>query len=68
MFLFISPNPTSGETILSIESGSPEEATLKSASTEITFDETVEWDLEVYDSMQSLKMKKTEIERQQRHH
>ncbi|MFV0267731.1 MAG: T9SS type A sorting domain-containing protein [Draconibacterium sp.] len=52
------PNPSTGETTLSIEQGSTEEATLKSAFAETTFDETAEWDLEVYDSMQHLKLKK----------
>ncbi len=61
MFLSISPNPTSGETILSIESGSPEEATLKSTTTESAFDENTEWDLEVYNNMQSLKLKKQKL-------
>ncbi|NQU54254.1 MAG: T9SS type A sorting domain-containing protein [Bacteroidetes bacterium] len=60
-YMMISPNPTSGEASLSIESGSPEEATLKSASTESTFDETAEWDLEVYDNVQNLKLKKTKL-------
>uniref|UniRef100_UPI003216E0A6 T9SS type A sorting domain-containing protein n=1 Tax=uncultured Draconibacterium sp. TaxID=1573823 RepID=UPI003216E0A6 len=60
-YLAISPNPTSGETTLSIEEGSPEEPTLKSASTETTFDENAEWDLEVYNNMQSLKLKKQKL-------
>jgi len=48
MFLMFSPNPTTGETTLSIESRSEEK----------TFDETAEWDLEVYSPVQSLKQKK----------
>ncbi len=60
--LSVSPNPSSGETTISIES-SGEEA-LKSASTEDTFDQNAEWDLEVYDSMQNLKLKKQKLKGQ----
>ncbi|MFV0265682.1 MAG: T9SS type A sorting domain-containing protein, partial [Draconibacterium sp.] len=49
--LSISPNPTSGETTLSIETNSTEKA----------FAETTEWDLEVYDNMQSQKLKKQKL-------
>uniref|UniRef100_UPI003217C907 M4 family metallopeptidase n=1 Tax=uncultured Draconibacterium sp. TaxID=1573823 RepID=UPI003217C907 len=56
--LTFSPNPTVGETTISIEQGSANDTSLKSASTETTFNENAEWDLEVYDSMQSLKLKK----------
>lgn len=44
--LSFTPNPSSGQTILTIESKD---------GTKI--DESIEWDLEVYDSMQSLKTK-----------
>jgi len=51
MFMSISPNPTSGEATVSIESNSEE----------TTFDENAEWDLEVYSPTQSLKQKKTKL-------
>ena len=51
MMLIISPNPTSTETTLSIESTSEEK----------TVDETVEWELEVYSPAQTLKEKKTKL-------
>ncbi|MFV0267495.1 MAG: M12 family metallo-peptidase [Draconibacterium sp.] len=60
-YLAISPNPASGEAILSIKSGLPEETVLKSASMGTTFDENAVWDLEVYDNMQSLKLKKQKL-------
>jgi hypothetical protein len=47
----IAPNPATGETTLTIES----------AFEEKTFDETAEWDLEVYSPMQALKTKKTRL-------
>ena len=59
--LTFSPNPTVGETTISIEQGSANETSLKSASSETTFDENAEWDLEVYNSMQSLKLKKQKL-------
>jgi hypothetical protein len=46
-YLVFSPNPTTGETTLSIESDSKESR----------FDETAEWDLEVYNQTQVLKEK-----------
>jgi hypothetical protein len=49
MRILLTPNPTTSETTLSIESDSEE----------ILFDETTEWDLEIYDQTQSLKEKKT---------
>jgi len=61
MMLMMSPNPTSGETTVSIEPEISMETTLKSTSTENSFDETVEWVVEVYDNAQSLKLKKTKI-------
>ena len=57
----ISPNPTTGETTISIEQANSDEKALKSASTEPTFDETAEWDLEVYDNVQNLKLKKDRL-------
>lgn len=60
--MMLSPNPSSGETIISIEpDNSAEDATLKSASSQTTFDENEEWELEVYSTMQSLKTKQTKI-------
>ncbi len=52
-FLLLTPNPSTSETIVSIESTSSKE--------ERTFDETAEWDLEVYDQSQMLKEKKTRL-------
>ncbi len=49
--LSISPNPTTGETTLTIET----------TSIEKSFDENAEWDLEIYDQIQTLKEKKTKI-------
>ena len=60
-FFSLSPNPATSETVISIEQGSSEESSLKSASTETTFDENAEWDIEVYDNMQSLKLKKQKL-------
>lgn len=59
--LSIFPNPSTTETTISIEQGSTEGNSLKSASVETTFDQDAEWDLEVYDSMQSLKLKKQKL-------
>ncbi len=50
-YMMFSPNPTTGETTLSIES----------TSERTVFDENVEWDIEVYNQTQSLKVKKTKI-------
>lgn len=61
MYMMMSPNPSSGETTISIESGTPEETALKSASAETTFDDNTEWEYEVYSTMQNLKAKKTKI-------
>jgi hypothetical protein len=59
--LSISPNPTTGETTLNIESGTESE-TLKSASVgEDTFDDNAEWDMEIYSPMQALQTKKTKL-------
>jgi hypothetical protein len=49
--LLISPNPTSGEATISIQSTSEEKS----------IDETEEWELEVYDNAQNLKEKKTNL-------
>jgi hypothetical protein len=61
MYLMLSPNPTSGEAIVSIEAIPPRETASKQATVNINFDETAEWELEVYDNMQRLKHKKTDI-------
>lgn len=50
-FLMLSPNPTSGETTITIES----------TSIEKSIDENAEWDLEIYDQVQTLKEKKTKL-------
>ena len=49
--LLFTPNPTSGETLLTIES----------TGKEGQFDETAEWEMEIYDQSQLLKEKKTKI-------
>jgi hypothetical protein len=49
--LLLSPNPATGETTLTIETVSEEK----------TFDETAEWDLEVYSETQLLKTKQTSL-------
>jgi hypothetical protein len=49
--LLISPNPTSGETTLTVES----------ASEEKTVDETVSWELDVYDNAQNLKLNNPKV-------
>ncbi|WP_319482319.1 T9SS type A sorting domain-containing protein [uncultured Draconibacterium sp.] len=59
--LIVSPNPTSGETTVSIEPEVTQDEFLKSTSTETTLDENTEWDIEVYDNMQSLKLKKQKL-------
>ncbi len=51
LLLIFTPNPTSGETIVSIETDSQE----------TTFDETAPWDLEVYSETQLLKTKQTNL-------
>jgi hypothetical protein len=58
-YMMFTPNPTTGETTLSIEQGEAEEPILKSVSQNPVFDENVEWDLEVYSPGQSLQHKKT---------
>jgi len=49
--LSFTPNPTTNETMLAIESVSKEKA----------FDETVDWELEIYSETQILKTKKTNL-------
>jgi hypothetical protein len=49
--LVLSPNPTTAETTLSIEL----------TSAEATFDENTEWDLEIYDQVQTLKEKNAKL-------
>ncbi len=50
-YMMISPNPTSGEVVISIE----QEAKEKS------FDDNIEWELEIFDNVQNLKAKKTKL-------
>ena len=50
-FMMFTPNPTVAETTVSIEP----------KSTAITFDETAEWEIEVYSETQILKEKKTKL-------
>lgn len=51
MLLLFTPNPTTGETTMSIESTSKEK----------TFDENTTWDFEVYSETQLLKKKQTNL-------
>ncbi len=55
--LIITPNPTTGETTLSIES----------ATEETQFDINEEWDLEIYNNNQTLKEKKTKLKGNEYH-
>ena len=57
--LVLSPNPTAGETTLSIEN-MDEKAQLKRVS-EPVVDEDAAWQLEVYDFQKNLKLKKDKI-------
>lgn len=50
-YLSFSPNPTTGETTLSLEN----------TSKEATFDEASVWEMEIYDPLQNLKEKKTNL-------
>lgn len=61
-YMTFTPNPTIGETTLTIEKHEPEEIMQKSASTDNSnFDENTEWDMAIYSSMQTLKIKKTKL-------
>ncbi len=60
-YLSFYPNPTYGETTVSIEQGNPEETDQKSSSAETTFDKIGEWDLEIYDLMNVQKLKKDKL-------
>jgi hypothetical protein len=51
MMMVLSPNPTGAETTLSIES----------TSAEVNFDVNAEWELEIYDQVQTLKEKNTKL-------
>lgn len=59
--LLLSPNPTSGESMVIIEASMNDVQMLKSASTKNSLDENTEWDLEVYDDLQNLKLKKDKL-------
>ena len=59
--LIISPNPTTYEAVVTIENTTEDGELLKSASIETTFDQDAEWILEVYDNLQSLKLKKQKL-------
>ena len=59
--LLLSPNPTSGETTVTIEQTLNEDETLKSATTETGFDYDTEWEMEVYSPSQNLKEKQTKL-------
>lgn len=55
-----SPNPSTGETTLTLELVSTD-SELESNAIEPAFENNEEWDLEVYDAMQNLKHKKTKL-------
>jgi hypothetical protein len=59
--LLLSPNPTSGETTVTIEQTLNEDETLKSATTETGFDYDTEWEMEVYSPAQNLKEKQAKV-------
>nr|WP_319511351.1 thiol protease/hemagglutinin PrtT [uncultured Draconibacterium sp.] len=61
LLLQMNPNPTNGETAVSIDHDITGQVSIKSTSTETIFDENAEWDLEVYDNVQSLKLKKQKL-------
>lgn len=56
MMLMMTPNPTSGETTLSIESNTDQISSYKD-----NFDYNQEWDMEIYSPGQTLKTKKTKL-------
>ncbi len=61
-YLAISPNPASSETTLSILSSQDEPSTTeKSATLVSSSNENTEWDMEVYNQFQSLKLKKRKL-------
>lgn len=59
--LMASPNPTSGETTISIEKSAPADESLIQYSDENSFDENEEWDLAIYDNVKNLKLKKDKL-------
>lgn len=59
--LLVSPNPTSGETTVTIEEPSNKDESLKSATIETGFDYDAEWEIEVYSPAQNLKEKQTKL-------
>jgi len=59
-YMSFSPNPTTGETTLSIEFAS-EELGLKSVPLEPVFDKNTEWEFEVYNPNQTIKEKRTKL-------
>jgi len=61
LFLLISPNPTTGETTLTIESGTETESLNSASISEDTFDYNAEWDMEIYSPMQALKAQKANL-------
>jgi hypothetical protein len=59
-YLMFTPNPSSRETTLSIETSSSNKTTNK--ATESVFDESVEWDIEVYDYYKNPQLRKNSIQ------
>ncbi len=59
--MMVSPNPATTEATITITPKISEDASLKSATTQLTIDEPDEWEIEVYNNMQSLKAKQTKI-------
>jgi len=60
-YLMFTPNPTTGETTLTIGNSSPENVTHHTASVEDNFDENAVWELEVFDQTHMLKEKNTKL-------
>lgn len=60
-YLMFTPNPANEETTLSIETASSNEPTNKSTSPEAVIDESIEWDIEVYDHFKKPQLKKNNI-------
>jgi len=61
LLLSFSPNPTTGETTLTIESGTETESLNSASISEDTFDYNAEWDMEIYSPMQALKAQKANL-------
>jgi len=59
--LVFSPNPTIGETLVTIKQAKEDEELQKSSFSEPEFDKDAEWDLAVYDNFNNIKLKKEKL-------